>query len=85
MTTSAARIIFDSTDLTALTESNPHFAGLTSDQRFWYRMAMLDVTSMLANDLMPCEDVDTQSVNACLEAIHEWYSQLRILSDHLDR
>ena len=85
MTATASRILSDSTDLTALAESNQHFAGLTSDQRFWYRMAMLDVTSMLANDLMPCEDVDTQSVDACLEAIHEWYSQLRTLSDHLDR
>lgn len=44
----------------------------------------LDVTSMLANDLMPCEDVDTESVGACLEAIHEWCSQLHTLSDHIE-
>lgn len=85
MTTTASRILFDSTDLAALADSNKIFAGLTSDQRFWYRMAMLDASSMLANDLMGCEDVDTESVYSCIEAMHEWYSQLHTLSDHLDR
>ena len=85
MTTSAACILFDSSDLAALAESNQRFTGLTKDQRFWYRMAMLDAASMLANDLMSCEDLDTESVEACIEGIHEWYFQLRTLSDHLDR
>lgn len=40
MTAAASRILYDSTDLIALAESNQRFAGLTSDQRFWYRMAM---------------------------------------------
>lgn len=84
MTTTAARIIFDSSDLVALAEANPHYARLTSNERFWYRMAMLEVTTMLANDLMLCEDVDTQSVSACCDAIREWCSQLRALSSHLD-
>ena len=84
MTATAARVLADSSDVAALAMSNEHYVALPRPERFQYRIAMLDVATMLANDVRGCDDLDNESVDACLEAIHEWYSQLKTLSDHLD-
>lgn len=71
----AARIIAEATALDII-EANPRYCKLTYAQRTWYRFSMLDMAEMLINDLMPCQDLDTNSVLACINAIHEWHTQL---------
>ncbi|MFZ9327848.1 MAG: hypothetical protein ACO24H_10435 [Polynucleobacter sp.] len=85
MSATTNAIIAEADDLVSLAEANPHYVNLTSDERFWYRMAMLDVCNMLINDLMPCEDVDIDSVGSCVDAIAEWHKQLFTLNKHLPK
>lgn len=71
----AARIIAEGTALDII-EANPCYCKLSEEQRAWYRFGMLDMSAMLINDLMPCGDLDMDSVAACVDAIHEWHGQL---------
>jgi hypothetical protein len=70
-------------DTQQIAEANPHYAKLNNDQRFWYRMAMLDASQMLISDLAVCEDLDFHTVCACVDAIHEWHKQLFELNSSL--
>lgn len=85
MSATTEAIISQAYDLDAIAEANPHFTNLTADERFWYRMALLDVCNMLINDLMPCEDVDTESVGSCVDSIADWHKQLFALNKHLPK
>jgi hypothetical protein len=78
-------IITQADDLVAIAEANPHYVNLTSDESFWYRMALLDVCKMLINDMMPCQDLDTSSVASCVDNISDWYEQLFALSKRLPK
>ena len=82
MTATAARIIAEPA-MQDLADANPHYARLTEGERFWYRMAMLDAAQMLINDLMPCTDLDLESVAATVDALHEWHGQLMDLNEAL--
>lgn len=80
-----AAIITQADDLVSLAEANPHYTNLNEDQRFWYRMALLDVCNMLINDMMPCEDLDISSVASCVDAVGDWHKQLFTLNKHLPK
>ena len=82
MTVTAARIIAEPA-MQDLADANPHYSRLTESERFWYRIAMLDAAQMLINDLMPCTDLDTESVDAAIGALHEWHQQLLDLNKAL--
>ena len=70
-------------DIQQIAEANPHYAKLSNDQRFWYRLALLDASQLLLSNLAGCEDVDSPSVCACIDAIHEWHKQLFDLNSTL--
>jgi hypothetical protein len=55
-------------DTQQIAEVNPHYAKLNNNQRFWYRMAMLDASQMLVSDLAGCEGLDFHTVCACVDA-----------------
>jgi len=82
MTVTAARIVAEPA-MQDLADANPHYSRLTEGERFWYRMAMLDAASMLINDLMGCEDLDSSSVAATVDALHQWHQQLMDLNKAL--
>ena len=85
MSATTNAIITQADDLVAIAEANPHYANLTSDERFWYRMALLDVCNMLINDMMPCQDLDINSVASCVDNIGDWHKQLFALNKHLPK
>jgi len=68
-----------------LIEANPMYASLNDSERFFYRMALLDVSTMLINNLMPCTDLDIDSVGSCVDAITDWHAQLFTLNRHLNQ
>ena len=82
MTVTGARIVADPA-IQDLAEANFPYARLTESERFWYRMAMLDAATMLINDMMPCEDLDSNSIGAVVDALHEWHQQLMDLNKAL--